>query len=358
VYLGSNFKLLKSEDQKGDYPEDIRLSKPFKPPVDGSEQYAVRHALISSHEDEKLFSYFPGQETIFLCPMFSEHKLLICLFVILDIKAKEISRLSDPAFANSVVALVSQLAIAYKHDDRAFQHGKVHELWNKFLESNLSPTQCFKEIARRVPTFLPDFGPIKLNSQDPEIQILMLANDPDPDLTAPELIIRGTTGEEPPGTRIAINRSVCGLLIESNTRQLPFFCDDPTKTEYKKLYREYLGKGKPIRTELATRIVLDGSTVGVLNLESQEVDAFNVHHINAILRLSETIAPILWVFEKRLEMNATMQLSVASSTARYLEGIASVYRHSMKSPLLTLKSNIESISASLEATTAKDLVKA
>ena len=57
-------------------------------------------------------------------------------------------------------------------------------------------------------------------------------------------------------------------------------------------------------------------------------------------------------------MNATMQLSVASSTARYLEGIASVYRHSMKTPLLTLKSNIESISALVEATAVKDLGKA
>ena len=294
VYLGSRFRLLKTQGVR--YPEEITLSKPFKPPVDAAEPSGVRFALLSSDEEKTLFSYFPDYETILLCPMFSELKLLICLFVILDTKAKEISRLSDPAFGNSVVALVSQLAIAYKHDDRSLQHGKLHELWNTFLESNLSPSQCFKEIAKRVPKFLPDFGPIKLQSQDPEVQILMLSKDPDPDITAPELVIRGTTGEEHAGTRIAINRSICGLLIESNERELPFFCDDPTKPEYRQLYREYLGKGKPICTELAVRIVIDGATVGVLNLESETADAFNVHHINAVLRLSETIAPILMVF--------------------------------------------------------------
>jgi len=357
VYLGSSFRLLKKQDTEVNYPEEITLSKPLRPPLDGSES-GVPFALLSRDEDETLFGCFPGYETILLCPMFSELKLLISLFVIADTKAKEISRLTDPAFASSFVALISQLAIAYKHDNRALQHRKIQELWNTFLESNLSPTQCFKEIAKRVPRFLPDFGPIRLQSPDPEVQILMLSNDPDPTITAPELVIRGTTGAEPPGTRLAIHRSICGLLIESNELKLPFFCDDPTKPDYKALYREYLGKGKPIRTELAVRIVFDRHPIGVLNLESETIDAFNIHHINAVLRLAETIAPILMVFERRLEMNNTMQLSVASSTARYLEGIASVYRHSMKTPLLTLKSNIETISALVEGVTVKNLENA
>lgn len=358
VSLGSEFVLLNDESQELPYPKAIQISKPFNAPEAGQDPSFIHASILSEEEDKALFSYFQGMNTILLCPMFSELKLLVCVFLIANSSTKEVSQLSDPAFGNAVVALVSQLTIAYGHHDRALQHGRLHELWNTFLQSNLSPTQCFWEIAKRIPKFLPDFGPLKFRGKGPEVQIIMLSKDPDPEVTTKELVIRGTTGEEHEGTRIAIERSICGFLIESDEGEMPFFCDDPTNPDYKELYREYLGQGKTIRTELAVRLVLNGKSVGVLNLESETPDAFNVHHINAIRRLAETIAPILMVFERRLEMNSVMQFSVASSTARYLAGIASVYRHSMETPLASLRANIELASDLVQADAMKTVERA
>jgi signal transduction histidine kinase len=309
----------------------------------GSEQdqNAKDVLILNAEDDEILFRYFPEKKTILRYPIFSELKQLICVFLVADSETKELSRLSEPTFKNSVVSLLSQLAIAYSHHDRALQDRRMRQLWSSFLESNFSTSKCFNEMARQVPSFLPTFGPIRYRGSLPGVQILMLSHNPDPNSSDPELVIRGTTGVEPEGTRIAIERSITGLLFSCDKRELPYFCDDPAKPEYRKRYRKYLGQGGACRTELAVRLLHNNATVGVLNLESDTLDAFNIHHVSALLRLSEIITPILMFFERRLELNNNMQISVASSTARYLEGIASVYRHSIATPLATLRSNIE-----------------
>lgn len=353
VNLESQFKLLTREGEEPQYPTTISFSRVFRDLSPESEPRSGRLGVVSAEEDAELFSFFQNEQTILTCPMFSEQKLLLCVFLMADRSEKALSHLSDPAFCNSVVTLVSQLAIAHNHHNRARQHKKVDDLWSTFVQSDLSPTKCFKEIAHHVPNFLPSFGPIEFQGHGPHVQIMMLSKDLDLDSSKKELIIRGTTGQEPEGTRISLDRSISGLLLESN---MPYFCDDPTKPEYKNLYREYLGKGR-IHTELAVRLVINEKPIGVLNLESETPYAFNLHHINAILRLSETIAPISLVLEHRLEMNSAMQRSVASSTARYLKGIASVFNHSITTPLEALRTNIEFgsdkvLSDSIEAVSA------
>jgi signal transduction histidine kinase len=339
VSLGDDFSLLIPESSEQTHPRVIRMSRSFKAPHE-TESSRANISILSEKDDALLFSYFPGKKTILLYPMFSAKSDLICVFVVADSKAKQLSRLTVPTFGNSVLALVSQLAIAYNHHDRATEHARVRELWSSFVQSDLSPTKCFKTVAKRIGEFFPDFGPIQFRG-DPQVQILMLSKDPDPDARDPnELVIRGTTGDEYAGTRIAISRSISGHLI--NSPNLSYFCDDPTKPEYKGLYREYLGKA--IRTELVVRLIVEGNTVGVLNLESGTPLAFNIHHIKALLRLADSIAPVLSVFEQRLEMNSNMQLSVASSTARYLSGIARVYRHSLTTPLATFRTNVDEAS--------------
>lgn len=359
VCLGAEFVLLERQDSDVAEAITIDIPKVFKASLTGQDLNTIQVSVISRNENDALFGYFPGMKTILLCPMFSEWKQLICVFLLADTNTIEGSHLSDQAFRNSVVSLVSQLAIAYKHHDRALQHGWIKNLWNAFLEWNLSPTACFKEMARQIPSFLPTFGPIKYRGIGPEVQILTLRREPDPDSHTPEqLVIRGTTGHEHEGTKVSIERSISGLLIKSDEGKRPFFCDDVTKPKYKKLYRKYLGNGKTIRTELAVRLSLQGQPVGVLNLESEEPDAFNVHHVAAVLRLSEMIAPVVMVLERRLGMNSKMQMSVASSTARYLDGIASVYRHSMQTPLAAMRANIEMASDVVQSQVVTDLEQA
>lgn len=335
VYLGRELALLHNEEgSRPLYPMRIGISTAFdpllKPAVDGR----VIQPVFVSEESDQLFTLFPGARTILLCPMYSSS--LLSVFLLADNHSPEGSYLKDPDFGRSVVTLIQQLAIAYTHYDHALQHQRIRELWDTFLKFELSPTKCFEQLARWVPSFLPTFGPLRFPGLPPEIQVLTLVQDAG---QQQHLVIRGTTGREHAGTRIAIDGSICGSLVENE--KLPYFCDDPTKTDYIARYKNYLGHEKKIRTELVVRLMRDEQLVGVLNLESEIENAFNKHHIDAILALSKIVAPIVTVLERRLGMNTLMQASVTSSTARYLEGLASVFGHASRTPLLDLKANIQ-----------------
>jgi len=228
-------------------------------------------------------------------------------------------------------ALTSQLTIAYRQFERARFHSELHGLWADFLSVNLAPTTCFRSLAKRIPRFLPAFGPLGVDSS-PKTQILMLP-DNSPDAPPPEhLVIRGTTGHEHSGTRVAIGRSISGLLIIEPARQL--FCDDPTARPYRHLYRNYFGNSEhKARTELAVRMNLRGRCVGIINVESKLKNAFPELHRQTLLELASTFGQFAVVLEQRLTMNTEMQNSVATSTRNYLDALASTFRHGIATPL-------------------------
>jgi signal transduction histidine kinase len=357
VYLGPHFELLHHEASNPSTPLRIEISADIEPLLQPDEPH-IATDLLASEPGVGLFKNFPGAKTILLCPLYSptkRRKHLLCLFILSDREPAVGSYLNDEGLEESLVTLVRQLAIAFNHRDRALHHRRIQELWNVFLASDLSPTQCFTELALRIPSFLPIFGPLNFPGPPPHVQILMLARSIDG--RPQHMVIRGTTGEEHPGTRVAINGSICGLLVE-DPEHYPYYCDDPSKPEYASRYKSYLGQHGMIRTELAVPLTRGNELVGVLNLESERVNAFNIHHVDSITALSETITPMVTVFEKRLKMNAATQFSVTSSTAQYLEALASVFRHAVGTPLASLHSNIDLAKAQVTTDTKKALKEA
>jgi signal transduction histidine kinase len=341
VYLGTEFALLQTADAQPTSPQRIPVSSAFGPFLANSNGNTQTEPILIHDAEDPLYTHFEGARAILLCPMYLSPGKLLCAFILWDPNPLEVSRLRDPDFIRSFTALVQQLSIAYSSYDRVLQHQRIQKLWDTFVSLELSPTSCFDHLAKAVPSFLPTFGPIKFSGDLPQVQVLTLARGP-VTKEPTHLVIRGTTGEEHEGTRIAIGASICGWLVTKNEDELPYFCNDPTKSEFEDRYKSYLGQeGKQIRTELAVRLIRDQTLVGILNLESDMPDAFNKHHIDAVLNLSKVVAPIVAVFDRRLEMNTLMQASVTSSTARYLEGLAGVFGHASGTPLSSLKSNIE-----------------
>jgi signal transduction histidine kinase len=336
VYLGEHLALLQEAGQESPHPTRISISSALDPFLKAAANPRLTPIVVTRDAGDDIFSVFTDAKTILLCPMYSSSGTLFCIFLLADNDPPEGSHLSDPDFKHSITSLVSQLAIAYGHRDRDQQHQRIQELWSKFLELNLSPTMCFQHLTRKVPEFLPKFGSLKIVGPTPEVQALMLVRD---NKGSPDhLVIRGTTGHEYSGTRVAIERSICGLLVTDE--KLPLFCDDPTKPKYAHLYRNYLGHAKQIKTELVVRITKGAELVGVLNLESETVDAFNIHHREAILSLANTIAPLVTVFEQRITMNTLMQHSVTTSTRQYLEALAGTFGHAVGTPLRSMRTNI------------------
>src|SRR5438270_1334981 len=344
VSLGSHWALLQSGSAKLQHPKSITLSTSLYEQLAARDAKSADVLILTADDHEGLTKRFHSATTLLIYPMFSESNHLVCIFIATDSEPRQTSRLLDAAFENSLKALAFQLSIAFNYYERTLQHTRLQALWQTFSRADLSPAACFKDLANNIRDFLPAFGPMKFRGKL-EAQILMLRGKE----SDRELIIRGTTGSEPPGTRIALTRSFTGRLLRD--RSAKSLCADPTSDEYRGFFKDYLGKGKPIRAELAVRLVHDKEDVGVLNLESPHPDAFNINHINAMERLAETIAPILAAFEARLAVSSEVQLSISSSTASFLDAMTGVYRHEILSALNAVSATIEK-----ETTTVRTVV--
>jgi signal transduction histidine kinase len=297
--------------------------------------------LARGEGEDDLFSQLSDANTVLLQPIYEANDQLFAVVLFADAELSQGSRLSDPELGESVQTVARQLSIAYTHFLRAEQEKRSRELWDLFIKSDLAPTRCFKLLAGMAGGIFPTFGPLRLEKK-PEIQILVLEHAKDG--TALFLTIRGTTGDEPVITKIKIDESISGLLVKKSVDELPFFCDDPRKEEYRGVYKSYLGQeaGTEIKTELAVRLVApNGRLVGVLNIESGIENAFNIHHQAAILEFAERTARMVEVFEERIDHNRIMQLSVSSVTSKYLDSLAGIFRHGVASPLLAFKGDVE-----------------
>jgi signal transduction histidine kinase len=296
-----------------------------------------------------LFGQFPEAETILLHPMYykaRDRTRLLCVFLLADDAVSEGSSLGSPDFISSIDAVVNQLSIAYLHSERSLQQRRLQELWAAFLGFQLSPLECFQALAARIPGFLPDFGPIRL-SAPPHVQILTPQYDRRTG-SIRHLVIQGTTGSEAAGSEIVkLDESVCGLLVDPD---LPFFYDDPTKPEYGRRYKGYLGAGLPIRTEFAIPLRQQDQLVGILNLESEIPNAFGVHHRDAVFALSDALTPLVSALA---QSSTDVQFSADSTTGAYLDALASVFRHAINTPLATLRLNADNALQGIEAETTK-----
>lgn len=298
--------------------------------------------LATADREDQLLAQLPNATTVALQPIYNSDDELFAVLLFTDELPAEASVLAGSEFQSSVATVGRQLSIAYEHFRRGDRERRTNALWKLFLEADLAPTLCFRDLAVMAQEACPSFGPLRLEVP-PEVQILVLERTAD---DAPHfLTIRGTTGTEPTITKIDIDHSISGLLVHHSPEELPYFCDDPRKEEYRGVYKDYLGakKGEAIKTEFAVRLLTQDEHprfVGVLNLESEIENAFNMHHRAAILELASFIAPMAEVFEDRLNHNRSMQLSVSSVTGGYLDSLARIFRHGIASPLVAFQGEV------------------
>ncbi len=348
VFMGDHLALLHEGSNAKDLPLILNLQEPLKSLVKARNSKSSRPRLLARHSKYRgFFKHFKGANTILMSPMYSPSRTLLCLFVVLDSEPSSESGLREKEFQTFFTTVVSQLSIAYNQFLRDFQKNNILLLWDLFLESDLSPSKCFRKLAMMIPSCLPSFGPLRLR-KIPEVQILLIERSQNTG-EASHLTVRATTGEEPDTTRIAIHDSITGLLVERPEEELPYFCDDPTKKKYGLRFKNYLGVGKnrSIKTELAVRLYNRSEFIGVLNLETHVRNAFSIHHIQGAMDLANQIAPMIAVFEDRLVQNKLTQYSLGATTARYLDSLASIFRHGIRTPLLNLRMDLDLVDASV-----------
>jgi signal transduction histidine kinase len=287
--------------------------------------------LVEAAEDALLFDAFESARSCLLSPIHTPAGHLLALFVVAAASAEDDALLRRSPFRVAIGDIAAQLSIAYRQFERAGRHAGTQALWSEFLANDLSPSACFRSLARQIPEFLPTFGPLGAVDRNPSSQILMLPEVAE-GATADHLILRGTTGSVPSSTRVSIRRSISGLLIQEPDR--PYFCGDPTDPEFEERYKNYFDDPEhKARTELAVRMKVDDRRVGIINIESRRPNAFSFLHRQTLLELADTFGRLAAAFEDRVRMNTGMQNSVADSTQKYLDALAQTYRHGIRTPL-------------------------
>jgi len=95
------------------------------------------------------------------------------------------------------------------------------------------------------------------------------------------LVIEATTGQEPPGTRVEIADCVSGLAV---LEKRPINAPDIRQGRFARLYKKYLGE--EMRSELVVPMIEKDEVIGVINIESREVNAFDRHDEELLMALA------------------------------------------------------------------------
>jgi GAF domain-containing protein len=96
-----------------------------------------------------------------------------------------------------------------------------------------------------------------------------------------QLVIKATTGPEPQGTRVEIADCVSGLAV---LEKRPINAPDIRQGKFARLYKKYLGE--EMRSELVVPMIEKNKVIGVINIESREVNAFDRHDEELLMALA------------------------------------------------------------------------
>jgi transcriptional regulator with GAF, ATPase, and Fis domain len=164
-----------------------------------------------------------------------------------------------------------QVSVAISERKQKNELKQLYKLQEDLFEKELDITESLKSIISNIICSMPELGPLKIDSE-PEVQIMFYEEGGE------FLSIRATTGPESVNTRVSVKNSISGVLVQDQT--LTFYLCDPTTFPEK--YKSYLGKSeegappKEIRTELVVPIRFDHKLIGLINLESEKIDAFKL----------------------------------------------------------------------------------
>jgi putative methionine-R-sulfoxide reductase with GAF domain len=250
---------------------------------------------------------------------------------VLESSAPSIGSLSvDSGFMKT---LVGQLSNAFFFHQNLTRYSLMFKLLTTFFNTGLKPYECLRELAMRTVSFLPSYGSFRL-TPNPEVQILFY-DDEDSYLT-----IKATTGVELPTERVAVKDSVCGYLVEK--RELSYYLCNP---QNESRYKWYLGrkKGKEMLSELSVPLHHDGNLVAVLNLESEQENAFKQIHIDACIEFTHQVEEWIFVIKERIKKDWLRQMATTEATERYLDGAINAINHDIKNDVFRVTSPINEI---------------
>jgi signal transduction histidine kinase len=239
----------------------------------------------------------------------------------------------DSATIGLVTAVSEQLSNLFHLYESWSRRSITSRLLDTFLDRELRPNQCLQALAQSIPDYLPDLGPLRLHPR-PQVQILFFKPGDN------HLTIRATTGQEPPITRVNVQDSVCGYLVEDENLD-HYLCDPTTERRYKR----YLGRedDAPMRAELAVPVRDEGRLIAVLNLESPTENAFYPQHVDAAQRAAADVASWISAIRNRIDIGFAKEQALTEVMENYVVDHGRMLSHNAGNKLASLVTTLENL---------------
>lgn len=244
------------------------------------------------------------------------------------------SLLNDNEIRNFLEIACGQLEVAVRSKNQQRDLMKLSKIQDELFIEELDITKSLQSILDNLIFALPNIGPLKI-TPNPEVQILFYREGDE------FLTIKATTGSEKINTRLSVENSISGHLIENP--YLPYYLCEP-KSDPR--YKSYLGKSeigdisKIIETELVIPLKIDNKIIGLINFESEIQNAFKPRHIEAMIKLAEKVSPIVNALQKRLEKIQLQDVASVYAMKKFLKRISKTFVHKFRSPTSNIHLNL------------------
>lgn len=207
-------------------------------------------------------------------PIIDEFEESEVIIGVINIESTELSAFTD-RHREILETVAGQASIAIRQVNLQEHFGSVVQRLSTIVRESWPLTKTLSFIWESVQRLVPTAD---------HCQILLLEGN--------ELSITFTTGHEIPGTKFDVERSISGkAVIEGKPQNI-----GDVRNE-RELYQSVLGG---MRSELAVPILIGGETLGVINAESGQINAFSVYD-ESILALFADQAAVAIASSRQLQ---------------------------------------------------------
>ncbi len=247
----------------------------------------------------------------------------------------------DQAIQSFAHSVINYLSIGIRVHLKGWRTSWFENLTKTFFELDLEPYACFKELAKRIPKYLPEFGPFGFKSQ-PEVSIIIHEREENNYLT----IIASSARDQIDNTRLKFDDSVVGIFFED--MDLPYILGNPRQDPL--LKSRYKGYAEEINSELAAPIkeVHSRKPSAVINLESKSHQAFRQLHVDALLYLCNILRPMFSALYDRIVERQLQQEAILKAQRSYWNTVGSVLQHNTNSQLASIRMGIDNARKAIE----------
>ncbi len=299
--------------------------------------------VVDKHNWDQINILFPNALTLLMIPVWlppdetwPPADKRFGIIILEDTKySDKLTRFHDKTIQGFAHMVVQQLALGLRLHLKNKRTQWFRELINSFFRLDLGPYKCFKELAQKLPAYLPSFDPFQIKGKV-GVSILLYHDD------GKYFTIVGSTGSDI-GAKIKIEDSVTGLLFEEPYKD--YILGDPHHDLLlKDRYKAYTGieGDEEAKTELVVPIKeVDGKRIAAINLDAEFEDAFTKRHVEAMIELCDIVAPIVAALHNRIIQRQTQQSAVMYAQRSYWNTVGSVLRHNTNSQLASIRMGID-----------------